>query len=129
MPGPVDLARAQITDQQPFAAKHIQRQEAVVIVIAVEEAAFLIAVHRVVGGVEIEDQFLGRDIKGRDEALHQGRVNAPRPVAVGGVLEPAQCRRAGQRTVAIGRRLQGEIPRVKPEGRLWRRAAWSLTSS
>jgi hypothetical protein len=35
-------------------AEHVKRQIAVVVVIAVEEAAFLMTVQRVVGGVEIE---------------------------------------------------------------------------
>ncbi len=45
----------------------------------------------------------------RDEALHQGRMDTPRPVPAGGVLEAAQRRRAGQGTVPLGRCLQGEI--------------------
>ena len=59
MLGSIDLRRAQITDQQALAAEHIKRQETVMIVVAVEEAANLAPVHRVVGGVEVEDQFLG----------------------------------------------------------------------
>ncbi len=109
MLGPVDLGRAQITDQQPLAAEHIQRQETVMIVVAVEETAFLAPVHRIVGGVEVEDEFLGRLRMRRDEALHQGLVDTPRPVPPSGVLEAAQRRRAGQGTVPLGRRLQGEI--------------------
>ena len=42
------------------AAEHIKRQVAVAVVIAVEEATLLMAVQRVVGGVEIEDDLLGR---------------------------------------------------------------------
>ena len=51
------FAGPQIGDQQLLATEDIQRQEAVVVVVAVEEAAFLVAVDRVVGGVEVEDQF------------------------------------------------------------------------
>jgi hypothetical protein len=36
------------------AAEHIERQIAVVVVIAVEKTAFLMAVQRVVGGVKVE---------------------------------------------------------------------------
>jgi hypothetical protein len=36
------------------AAEHIERQIAVGVVIAVEEALFLVPVQRIVGGVEIE---------------------------------------------------------------------------
>jgi hypothetical protein len=41
-------------------AKHVQRQIAVTIVVAVEEATFLVAVQRIVRGIEVENDFLGR---------------------------------------------------------------------
>ena len=44
------------------AAEHVKRQVAVAIIVAVEEAAFLIAVQRVVRGVEVEDDLLGRPV-------------------------------------------------------------------
>ena len=44
------------------AAEHVKRQVAVAIIVAVEEAAFLMAVQRVVGGVEVEDDLLGRPV-------------------------------------------------------------------
>ena len=42
------------------AAEHIQRQIAVAVVVAVKEPAFLMAVQRVVGRVEVENDLLGR---------------------------------------------------------------------
>jgi hypothetical protein len=42
------------------AAEHVQRQIAIAVLIAVEEAAFLIAVQRIIRGVEVEDDLLGR---------------------------------------------------------------------
>ena len=39
---PIDLARTKVADQQLITAEHIQRQIAVVIVVAMEEPAFLI---------------------------------------------------------------------------------------
>ena len=42
------------------AAEHVKRQVAVAIIVAVEEAAFLMAVQRVVRGVEVEDDLPGR---------------------------------------------------------------------
>ena len=66
MLGSIDLRRAQITDQQALAAEHIKRQETVMIVVAVEEAANLAPVHRVVGGVEVE------------ESVPRGPLNATR---------------------------------------------------
>ena len=56
----VDVGRAQFGRQQMPAAEHIKRQIAVIVVIAVKEALFLVPVQRVVGGVEIKDD-LRRD--------------------------------------------------------------------
>ena len=42
------------------AAEDVERQVAIAVVVAVEEPAFLLAVQRVVGGVEVEDDLLGR---------------------------------------------------------------------
>ena len=109
MLGAVNPGRAQVTHQQPLAAEHIERQEAVMVVVAVEEAALLPAVNRVVGGVEVEGQVLGRSIEGRDEGLHHNLVDGPRPVPAGGIVEAAQGRWAGQGAVAPGRRLKREI--------------------
>jgi hypothetical protein len=48
--------------QQMPTAEHVQRQVAVAVVIAVKEAALLMAVQRVIGGVEIEGDPLGRGL-------------------------------------------------------------------
>jgi len=42
------------------AAEHVERQVAVAVIVAVKEPAFLMAVQRVVGGVEVEDDLFGR---------------------------------------------------------------------
>jgi hypothetical protein len=63
MLGPVNVAGPQIGHQQLRVAKHIERQEAVVAIVAVEETAFLLAVHRVIGGVEVQHQLLGRRVE------------------------------------------------------------------
>ena len=55
---PSMLAAAQLGCQQVLAAEDVERQVAVAIVIAVKEPAFLMAVQRVVGGIEIEDDLL-----------------------------------------------------------------------
>ena len=56
----VDVGGAQLGRQQVAAAEHVQRQIAVAVVIAVEEASLLVPVQRVVGGVQIEDDLLRR---------------------------------------------------------------------
>ena len=63
MPGRVDITRTQIRNEQLLAAKNIERQEAPVAVVTVKGAALLLAVHPVVGRVEIEDQLGGRLVK------------------------------------------------------------------
>ena len=53
------------------AAEHVKRQVAVAIIVAVEEAAFLIAVQRVVRGVEVEDDLLGRPVVRLEEEIDE----------------------------------------------------------
>ncbi len=59
MPGAVDLTGAQVTDQKLVAAKDIQWQKTVVVVITVKETAFLIPVYPVIGGIKIQNQLFG----------------------------------------------------------------------
>jgi hypothetical protein len=49
---PSMFGRAQFARQQVPAAEHVERQIAVIVVIAVEEAPFLVPVQRVVGDAE-----------------------------------------------------------------------------
>ena len=51
---PVDVRAPQLGRQQMPAARHVQRQIAVAVVIAVEEPAFLLAVQRIVRRIEVE---------------------------------------------------------------------------
>jgi len=61
------------------AAEYVKRQVAIAIVVAVEEAAFLMAVQRVVGGVEIEDMicFGGRRWASRNSSMSKISIIAP----------------------------------------------------
>ena len=86
------------------AAEHVERQVAVAIVVAVEEAAFLIAVQRVVGRVEVEDDLLGRPVvRLEQEVDEQGfdRRGLMADFAVAGLdsrqFEPVERRLAGCR--------------------------------
>lgn len=71
----VDVGRAQISHQQMIAGEDVEQQEAVVIVVAVEEAPLLMAVHRIVGGVDVEHDLLGRRSKGGDVGLDRDLVD------------------------------------------------------
>ena len=62
----VDVGAPQLGHQQMTAAEHVERQIAVAIVIAVEEPPFLLAVQRIVGRIEIEND------------LPRARARAPR---------------------------------------------------
>ena len=55
--GGVDLGGPQIGDQQLLTAEDVERQKAVMVIIPVEKAPFLAAMHRHIGGVEIENDF------------------------------------------------------------------------
>jgi hypothetical protein len=55
------------------AAEHIERQIAVVVVIAVEETLFLMPVQRVVGGVDVEGDLRG----GAEWASRNRSTNSP----------------------------------------------------
>ena len=54
-----DIGRPQARTQQLVPGENIERQVAIVSVVAVEKAPFLVAVQRVAGGVEIEHDALG----------------------------------------------------------------------
>ncbi len=56
------------------AAEHVERQIAVAIVIAVEEPPFLMAVQRVVGRVEVENDLFGRPSV-RFECVFHGKLS------------------------------------------------------
>jgi hypothetical protein len=96
------------------AAKHVQRQIAVAIVVAVKEAALLMPVQRVVGGIEIEDDLFGRRRvslhEQRDEQLLDRRaVVANLMVAARRqrrVLEPVERALSGERRAVLAPRLE-----------------------
>ena len=63
MLGSVDLGRAQVGHEQLLAAEHVQRQEAVVVVIAEEEAAFLRPMDRIIGASKSSTNSVGASWK------------------------------------------------------------------
>ena len=85
------------------AAEHVERQVAVRIIIAVEEPAFLFAVERDVGVVEIQHDLARRALMRLQEQLDQQCVN-PRTVAIDPVIlrgvAPGRVLETVQRTLA-----------------------------
>jgi hypothetical protein len=55
----VDVTGPEIGYEQVVAAEHVKGQEAVMIIISVEEASLLTAMDAVIGGVEVEQEVLG----------------------------------------------------------------------
>jgi hypothetical protein len=82
--------------QQMPTAEHVERQIAVLVVVAVEEAAFLHAEERNVGVVEIEHDLARRTLVRLEEKIDEKRVD-PRSVAVDLVI---------LRAMALGRVLE-----------------------
>ena len=73
----VDVGAAQLGRQQMPAAEDVERQIAVAVVIAVEEAPLLMPVQRIVGGVEIEDDLLRRRAVRLEEEIDEQPPRSP----------------------------------------------------
>ena len=67
----VDVGAPQLGRQQMPAAEHVERQIAVAVVIAVEEPPLLLAVQRIVGRIEIENDLLRRALMRLQEQIDQ----------------------------------------------------------
>ena len=94
------------------------------IIIPVEEPALLVAVDGVVGGVEVEDQVLGRlGVRG-DELIDQDLGDADQRLALDAVLQAAEGRRRGEGPLGIG-----ASPAATCSTGSARRFWWSLRSS
>lgn len=78
-------------------------------VVAVEVPPALLAMHPIVGGIEVEvERLLGWPPERADELLDHLLVDGDRPVPVGLLLEATQGRLAGQHPVGIDGGLQGD---------------------
>ncbi len=78
-----------------MAGEDVQRQEAIVIVVAVEESAFLLAVNGIVRGVEVENDLFGRRIVRGEELLDEDGVESNQRLAADAILQPTERRRRG----------------------------------
>ena len=97
------------------AAEHVERQVAVAVIVAVEEPPLLLAVQRVVGGVEVEDDLLRRPLVRLQEQIDEQvgerrRVVTDLVIAVigpqRGVLQPVERALAGERRAVRPLRLE-----------------------
>ncbi len=99
----VDVRLAQLRHQQMIAAENIEWKIAITVVVAVEEPPFLLAVQRIVGGVEIEDDLLRRALVSLEKQINQQRFHR-RAVVTDLVIE---ARRRLRPLQTIERRLAG----------------------
>lgn len=91
----IDVALAQVADQQMTAAERVQRQETVVVIVAVEEATLLLTVQRRIGRVEVQDQSPGHTIMSGNKLIEQDLMDSERRLTIRTALEAAQGCRAG----------------------------------
>ena len=101
--------------QQMPAAEHVERQVAVFVIITMEEPAFLSAVQRNVGIVEIEHDFARRTLMRLQEKLDQQRVNLW-PVTIDPVI--LRCVASGRVLETIERALARQCFIVRPQHRM-----------
>ena len=74
-----------------------------------KETPLLCAMNGIVGGVKVQDQFLGRGFIGGDEMVEQNPMDGPNAFPVGAVFPAAQRRSPRKGRVALHRRLQCRI--------------------
>ena len=79
------------------------------IVIAVKESSFLIAVDAVVGGVEVENQMSRRRRVGGDELIDQDFGDLDERLSIEPILQSAQGRRRGEGRALLGRFADGDL--------------------
>lgn len=75
----------------------------------IEKTALLRAMHAIIGGVKIEDQFLGRLAKDGDEPLHTDLTHGLRTLTVSPLFEPTENWAGGEGVVPMDRSLQERI--------------------
>ena len=132
----VDVRAPQLRRQQVTAAEDVERQVAVAVVIAVEEPAFLLAVQRIVRGIQVEDDLPRRLGVRLQEQIDEQRLDRRRVMAdlvVARRLRPAQLQPvqrdlAGHRR-AVGTRGASSLPASTAITGSWRSSSWSFRSS
>lgn len=73
----VDVRRSQPRTQQELSAEDAQRQTAIVPIVVMKETPFLLAVQRIISGIQVQDDFLRRFPVCFEEDLQQQRSTAP----------------------------------------------------
>src|SRR5690606_25974501 len=69
--GRVDIRWSQLGAQQMLPTKDIERQIAITTIVSMKESACLVAVQRIVGGIDVEHDFLRRCGGKLEERFHK----------------------------------------------------------
>ena len=102
--------RSKLRRQQMPAAEDVQRQIAVAIVVAVEVPTFLLAVERIVGGIEVDDNAHRRLAMSFQEQIDEQPLDGRAivielvvtvPADLRGMLQPVERRLAGERPARL----------------------------
>ena len=99
--GRVDVGRTKVSTQEAMPAENVQRKEAIVVVVSVEESIDLVAVNRIIGGVEVEGQFFRRLLVRGDEDFDEDLGDVRQRLPRDAVLQTTQRRRRSQRLIGI----------------------------
>ena len=83
------IAGAQVTDQEMATTKHVQREVAMVVVVAIEELAGLIPVDRNIGTVKVQHDLLGWFVMLLDEVVPEQFMGLHHRLPVCSLLHPA----------------------------------------
>ena len=110
----VDVRAPQLGGQQMAPAEHVERQVAVAVVIAVEEPPLLLAVHRIVGRIEIKDDLVRCSLVRLQEQVDEQPLDGHRIVTdlviarrlQAAQLQPVERRLAGHRRAILASRLE-----------------------
>jgi len=110
--GGIAIGSAQVGHQELITAEDVQRQETIVIVIAVEEASLLMAVDRIVRSVKVQDKAFGRRLERGDESLHEDFGHLKQGTTRDTVLQATEGGSGGEGVLAVG----GALSKGLPEG-------------
>jgi hypothetical protein len=124
----VDVGAPELGHQQVPATENVQRQVAVAIIVAMKEPTLLVPVDRIIGGIKIKDNPLGRLCVGLQEQIDEqildgGCVMADLVITArrtfGRVFQAVQCGLAGQgrtvRTLGLQAVCQQAKHRIVPQ--------------
>src|SRR5690606_39558069 len=85
------VAGAQVAYQQMATAEHVQWEVTMVIVVGVKDLAGLVAMHRNIGAIKIQHNFLGWSLVLFNEVMPQQFVGLDHGLPVYALFRSAQC--------------------------------------